>query len=41
MQINPSEFKLLVVDDVQTNLLLLKALLGKEVYGILLDNNVK
>lgn len=35
MQINPAEFKLLVVDDVQTNVLLLKALLGKEGYGIL------
>ena len=29
MQINPAEFKLLVVDDVQTNVLLLKALLRK------------
>lgn len=34
MQINPSEFKLLVVDDVQSNVLLLKALLGKEGYSI-------
>ena len=39
MQINPAEFKLLVVDDVQTNVLLLKALLGKEGYGILGANN--
>lgn len=39
MQINPSEFKLLIVDDVQTNVLLLKALLGKEGYGILIANN--
>lgn len=39
MQINPVEFKLLVVDDVQTNVLLLKALLGKEGYGILVANN--
>lgn len=39
MQINPAEFKLLVVDDVQTNVLLLKALLGKEGYGILVVNN--
>lgn len=39
MQINPSEFKLLVVDDVQTNVLLLKALLGKEGYCILIANN--
>ena len=38
MQINPAEFKLLVVDDVQTNVLLLKALLGKEGYGILVAN---
>lgn len=34
MQINPSEFKLLIVDDVQSNVLLLKALLGKEGYRI-------
>ena len=39
MQINPAEFKFLVVDDVQTNVLLLKALLGKEGYGILVANN--
>lgn len=39
MLINPAEFKLLVVDDVQTNVLLLKALLGKEGYGILVANN--
>ena len=39
MQINPAEFKLLVVDDVQTNVLLLKALLGKEGYCILVANN--
>ena len=39
MQINPAEFKLLVVDDVQTNVLLLNALLGKEGYGILVANN--
>ena len=39
MQINPAEFKLLVVDDVQTNVLLLKALFGKEGYGILVANN--
>ena len=38
-QINPAEFKLLVVDDVQTNVLLLKALLSKEGYGILVANN--
>ena len=39
MQINQAEFKLLVFDDVQTNVLLLKALLGKEGYGILVANN--
>ena len=39
MQINPAEFKLLVVDDVQTNVLLLKALLSKEGDGILVANN--
>lgn len=39
MQINPTEFKLLIVDDVQTNVLLLKALLSKEGYGVLIANN--
>lgn len=39
MQINPSNFKLLIVDDVQTNVLLLKALLGKEGYQIYVANN--
>ncbi len=39
MQIDPSEFKLLIVDDVQTNVLLLKALLGKEGYQIMVANN--
>ena len=39
MQINKAEFKLLVVDDVQTNVLLLKALLSKDGYGILVANN--
>lgn len=34
MQIEPSEFKLLIVDDVQSNVLLLRALLGKEGYRI-------
>lgn len=41
MQINQSEFKLLVVDDVQTNVLLLKALLHKEGYCILIANDGK
>ncbi|MEG0795171.1 MAG: hybrid sensor histidine kinase/response regulator [Odoribacter sp.] len=35
MQINPSEFKLLIVDDIQTNILLLRAILKKEGYHIL------
>lgn len=39
MQINPSDFKLLIVDDVQTNVLLLKALLGREGYSIMVANN--
>lgn len=39
MQINPSEFKLLIVDDVQSNVLLLKALLGKEGYQIAVAMN--
>lgn len=39
MQINPPEFKLLVVDDVQTNVLLLKALLSKEGYTIMVANH--
>lgn len=39
MQVNPSEFKLLIVDDVQSNVLLLKALLGKEGYRIVVATN--
>lgn len=39
MQVNPSEFKLLIVDDVQSNILLLKALLGKEGYCIVIATN--
>lgn len=39
MQINPLEFKLLIVDDVQSNVLLLKALLGKEGYRIAVAMN--
>lgn len=34
MKINPAEYKILVVDDVQSNVLLLKALLGRERFGI-------
>lgn len=33
MKINPAEYKILVVDDVQSNVLLLKALLGREGFG--------
>ena len=39
MKINPAEYKILVVDDVQSNVLLLKALLSKDGYGILVANN--
>lgn len=34
MKINPAEYKILVVDDVQSNVLLLKALLGREGFNI-------
>lgn len=34
MKINPSEYKILIVDDVAPNVLLLKALLGREKYNI-------
>ena len=34
MKINPAEYKILVVDDVQSNVLLLKALLGREGFVI-------
>ncbi|MBP1630865.1 MAG: response regulator receiver sensor signal transduction histidine kinase [Bacteroidetes bacterium] len=37
--INNSEYKILVVDDVQSNIILLKAILGKEGYQILEANN--
>ena len=39
MKINPTEFKILVVDDVQSNVLLLKALLGREGFGIVYAMN--
>ena len=39
MQVNPSDFKLLIVDDVQTNVLLLRTLLNKEGYRILVAGN--
>ena len=34
MKINPSEYKILIVDDVAPTVLLLKALLGRERYNI-------
>ena len=39
MKINPAECKILVVDDVQSNVLLLKALLGREGFGIVIAMN--
>ena len=39
MKINPAEYKILVVDDVQSNVLLLKALLGREGFGIVYTMN--
>ncbi len=39
MKINPAEYKILVVDDVQSNVLLLKALLGREGVGIVIAMN--
>lgn len=39
MKINPAEYKILVVDDVQSNVLLLKALLGREGVGIVYAMN--
>lgn len=39
MKINPAEYKILVVDDVQSNVLLLKALLGREGFGIVIAMN--
>ena len=39
MKINPAEYKILVVDDVQSNVLLLKALLGREGFGIVYAMN--
>ncbi len=35
MKIDPSEYKILIVDDVPANVLLMKALLGKERYNLL------
>lgn len=39
VEINPSEFKILVVDDVVSNIILLKALLTKEQYKIVTATN--
>lgn len=39
MKINPAEYKILVVDDVQSNVLLLKALLGREGFNIVYAMN--
>ena len=39
MKINPAEYKILVVDDVQSNVLLLKALLGREGFNIIYAMN--
>ena len=39
MKINAAEYKILVVDDVQSNVLLLKALLGREGFGIVYAMN--
>ena len=39
MKINPAEYKILVVEDVQSNVLLLKALLGREGFGIVIAMN--
>ena len=39
MNINPSEYKILVVDDVMSNLMLLKVLLTNEKFGIMTASN--
>lgn len=41
MEINPSEYKILIVDDVMSNVLLLKVLLTNEKYQIITSNNGK
>lgn len=41
MEINPSEYKVLIVDDVMSNVLLLKVLLTNEKYQIITSNNGK
>lgn len=39
MEINPSEYKILIVDDVMSNVLLLKVLLTNEKFAIATANN--
>lgn len=41
MEINPSEYKILIVDDVMSNVLLLKVLLSNEMFNIVTANNGK
>lgn len=41
MEINPSEYKILIVDDVMSNVLLLKVLLTNEKFNIVTANNGK
>ena len=40
MEINPSEYKVLIVDDVISNVLLIKVLLTKEKFKIVTSGNV-
>lgn len=39
MEINPSEYKILIVDDVMSNVLLLKVLLTNEKFSIVTASN--
>ena len=39
IQVNPSEYKLLIVDDVPTNVMLLQTQLSRERYEIITANN--
>lgn len=39
MEINPSEYKILIVDDVMSNVLLLKVLLTNEKFNIVTASN--
>ena len=40
MEINPSEYKILIVDDVMSNVLLLKVLLTNEKFAIATANKI-